>query len=39
MKKILEYLQQPIYAGIVGLVIGTLFGLLILGGGGFRLNG
>ncbi len=31
MKKILEYLQQPIYAGIVGLVIGTLFGLLILG--------
>lgn len=31
MKKILEYLQQPLYAGIVGLVIGVVFGLFILG--------
>ncbi len=35
MNKVREYLQNPLYTGIAGLVIGTLFGLLVLGWGLF----
>ena len=33
MDKIKEFLKNPIYIGVVGLVVGTIFGLVVLGWG------
>ena len=38
MNKVREYLQNPLYTGIAGLVIGTLFGLIVLGWGLFPVS-
>ncbi len=35
MNKVREYLKNPLYTGIAGLVIGTVFGFLVLGWGLF----
>ena len=38
MDKIRELLKNPIYAGAVGLVVGVLFGLIVLGWWIFPVN-